>query len=624
MAFGKTVVVLLDDATPSDAQGALTLRECLPPVWSPAERDLLLQRPLFAPAAYGRLRFHHRTHEDYLAACWLATLMRQDCPRSELRHLMFAQRADTLTLRPALAPVAAWLATVDAYDALWQRQHRQDLLDAAPWIFLAKGDPRSLPLDYKTEVLRRTAERFKGRGHVSIEWDRPTLKRFADPALAEAVARWITDPTIPEDVRADYVMLIKHGCLHGAMPAVVALAVDEAGGEYLRAIALICVAAIGSPEQRLRVASAFAEKQRIPLRLGVQLVDAVYPRALDECGLFELLGRFDVANSKTRSSSFYTLDAFFENQIDCNQAPLVLRELATFVLDANSALDSARTWALTWLVPLAARTLEAPQLTARTREITLLALRLIEQARERHLHEEYRADDALKRVADCSLAHPPLRRDWFWSKVAAHRLQHLKEPESPWHIDDYYAPIKNHADDLPWWTADIRERPSTSDRLFALRMALHLSAAKRGSAACGGAACGSWLTRRGGARHRRSEGTTTSARWLISSATQSSNARWLAQKNIGGNTLPNCRAKSRSATRRTHIPFLAWLPCVRPGTRAVKPTSRLSARPTPCARRAMRSTNSMACRHGSARWRWHNRSRSAPRWQQRSEASGRP
>jgi hypothetical protein len=458
----------------------LTLRECLPPGWSPAERDLLLQRPLLAPAAYGRLRFHHRTHGDYLAARWLARLMRHDCPRSELRHLLFAQRAGTLTLRPALAPVAAWLATVDADDELWQRQHRQDLLDAAPWVFLAKGDPRSLPLDYKTEVLRRTAERFKGRGHVSIAWDGPTLKRFADPALAEAVARWITDPTIPEDVRADYVALIKHGRLRGAMPAVVALAIDEAGSEYLRASALICVATLGSSEERLCVASAFAAPQRIPLRLGVQLVDAVYPHVVDERGLFELLGRFDAANTKMGSSSFYTLDAFFEHQIDCDRAPLILRELNAFVLDADTKLDKSRTWAMTWLAPLIAKAMEAPQLDAHTHEATLFALRLIEQATEQHLHQAYRTDDALKRVADRSLAHPLMRRDWFWNKVAAHRLQQSNEPERPWDIDDYYAPIKNHADDLPWWTADIRARPDPRDRLFALRMALHLSAAKLG------------------------------------------------------------------------------------------------------------------------------------------------
>ena len=479
LAFGKSLVVLLGDATPSDAQGVLTLRECLPPGWSQAECNLLLQRPLFAPAAYGRLRFHHRTHGDYLAARWLARLMRNDCSRSELRHLLFAQRADTLTLRPALAPVAAWLATVDADDAPWQQQHRHDLLDAAPWVFLARGDPRSLPLDYKTEVLRRTAARFKGRSHVSIDWDGPTLKRFADPALAEPVARWIADPTIPEDVRADYVVLVKHGRLHGAMPAVVALAIDEVGSEYLRACALICIAALGSQEERRRVVSAFAAPQRIPLRLGVQLVDAVYPHVMDERGLFELLGRFDVANTKMRSSSFYTLDAFFEHQIDCDRASLVLHELGAFVLDADAELDKSRTWALTWLAPLVAKAMEAPKLGAKAHEATLLALRLIEQATEQHLHQAYRVDDALKRVADCSLAHPLMRRDWFWNKVAAHRLQHSNEPERPWDIDDDYAPIKTHGDDLPWWTDDIRARTDPRDRRFALRMALDLSGAKR-------------------------------------------------------------------------------------------------------------------------------------------------
>jgi hypothetical protein len=479
MAFSKSVVVLLGDATPSDAQGVLTLRECLPQEWSPAERDLLLQRPLFAPAAYGRLRFHHRTHGDYLAARWLAKLMRHDCQHAELRHLLFSQRADRLTLRPALIPVAAWLATVDAGDTPWQRRHRQDLLDAAPWVFLSQGDPRSLPLDYRTEVLRRTAERFKGRGHVNIDWDGSTLKRFADTALADPAGRWIADPTIPDDVRADYVALVKYGRLHGAMPAVVTLAIDDAASEYLRASALICIAAIGGPAERLSAVSAFAAPQHIPLRLGVQLVGAVYPHVVDERGLFELLARFDTVNTKMGSSSFYTLDAFFEREIDCDRAPLVLRELGTFVLDADAKLDKSKTWALTWLAPLIATAMEAPKLDAQAQETILFALRLIEQAREQHLHQAHRVDDALKRVADRSLAHPWMRREWFWNKVAAHRQEHSNEPERHWHIDDYYAPIKIHANDLPWWTADIRERLDRRDRLFALRMALHLSGARR-------------------------------------------------------------------------------------------------------------------------------------------------
>lgn len=38
------------------------------PDWTPAERQALLRRALFDPATYGRVRFHHRSVQEYLAA----------------------------------------------------------------------------------------------------------------------------------------------------------------------------------------------------------------------------------------------------------------------------------------------------------------------------------------------------------------------------------------------------------------------------------------------------------------------------------------------------------------------------------------------------------------------------
>ena len=42
--------------------------------WTDAERNALIRRGLFDPATYGRIRFHHRSVEEYLAACHLNSL----------------------------------------------------------------------------------------------------------------------------------------------------------------------------------------------------------------------------------------------------------------------------------------------------------------------------------------------------------------------------------------------------------------------------------------------------------------------------------------------------------------------------------------------------------------------
>jgi hypothetical protein len=475
MAMGKCVSVALDETTPIDLQGTLTLQDALPHGWSSSDRGELLQRPLFAPAVYGKLRFHHRAHQDYLAACWLAKVMRQDCPHSELQHLLFARRADALILRPALTPVAAWLATVHTDNANWQKRHREDLLRAAPWVFFTHGDPRSLPHDYKAEVLRQTAERFKGRNHVRIDWDAATLKRFADPGLAEQVSQWIADSSVPTDVRADYVALVQYGDLREATPTVADVAIDGVCEEHLRACALLCLSDIGSDIDRLRILAAFASPQTIPLRLGVQLVRMAYPRVIDGRGLFELLGRLEVAKATTRSSSLYTLDHFFSHIADASRASAALRELCAFLVTREGKFDEERTWAHTWLKPLLAAVLEAPQLTTQAEESALLALDLLEQSAEQQLIDSFRINDASKNVAEQSLRHPCVRRAWFWRQVARRRNQDGTEPQHRWDIEAYHSPIKIHPQDLAWWMSDVRERDDVHDRLFALRMSLDLS-----------------------------------------------------------------------------------------------------------------------------------------------------
>ena len=42
--------------------------------WDATERSALLRRALFDPATYGRVRFHHRSVQEYLAAYRLKRL----------------------------------------------------------------------------------------------------------------------------------------------------------------------------------------------------------------------------------------------------------------------------------------------------------------------------------------------------------------------------------------------------------------------------------------------------------------------------------------------------------------------------------------------------------------------
>lgn len=473
LSFGKRVSALVPDSVMPDASDALLLRSCLPQTWPDADVRLLAQCPLFDGEAYGKIRFHHRLYQNYLSASWLARLMRSDCPYAELRHLLFGQGASgQLVLRPSLDAVAAWLACLVADEASWQLMLREDLLRNAPWVFFAHGDPRSLPLDYRIRLLRHTAEHFKGRNRVQLDWDRPTLKRFADPGLAQEVVRVIADADVAADLRSDYLLLASCGRLMEALPSAVAVAIDADASDDLRATALMCIADIGLLVHRRQVLEAFEACDSISVRLGVQLVQMAYPQILDERELFALLGRMRVGGDAS-SYALYSLDRFLEEVVVDRVLPL-LGQLCLFLRDGGGRPREDRSWAGDWLSHLLMRALRVPRLEAPAFAIALDALTLIEACRERHWLDELRFDRDAADLGEATRKHPALRREWYWRKVAQYRVAEGSEPYAIWMLREHEAPMSPGSCDLGWLTRDIRDAHDPADRLFALRSALSL------------------------------------------------------------------------------------------------------------------------------------------------------
>ena len=61
------------------------------PDWTEAERQALLRRALFDPATYGRIRFHHRSIQEYLAARRLRAFREVGMSAPTLLRLLFAE-----------------------------------------------------------------------------------------------------------------------------------------------------------------------------------------------------------------------------------------------------------------------------------------------------------------------------------------------------------------------------------------------------------------------------------------------------------------------------------------------------------------------------------------------------
>ncbi len=151
--------------------------------WSQNERSTLLERSLFGFASYGRVRFHHRSVIEYLAAEQLLSLMARGMPLRSIERILFAETAQgSEVVKPSLRPVAAWVALRD--DAIFEA-----VLKREPDSLLNFGDPESLSAAKRQRALRAYVERHSEGGWRGLKVPSVQLHRFASTDLGPEVRR---------------------------------------------------------------------------------------------------------------------------------------------------------------------------------------------------------------------------------------------------------------------------------------------------------------------------------------------------------------------------------------------------------------------------------------------------
>jgi hypothetical protein len=122
--------------------------------WSQPEKDTLLERGLFGFANYGRVRFHHRSVLEYLAAKRLDALLSRGVPVRAIKRILFVETINgDRVVRPSLRPVVAWLSS-------WREGLYNEVLRREPDALLNFGDPESLSPKQRTEVLKAYVSRY--------------------------------------------------------------------------------------------------------------------------------------------------------------------------------------------------------------------------------------------------------------------------------------------------------------------------------------------------------------------------------------------------------------------------------------------------------------------------------
>jgi hypothetical protein len=267
---------------PAFSVGVLDPAEVLPD-WSGSERKVLLRRPIFDPATYGRVKFHHRSVQEYLAARRLRELLARGMPIKKLQRLLFTERYGVKVVRPSMRAIAAWLSLENGYV-------QKDLLEREPETLLSHGDPGSLPQEAKVQALRAFAMAYGNGGRLGLSIPVDQIARFASLELGEVIRElWGSGP-VNWDVRELLLDLIEAGALPDCSGICEPIALDMTIAEDFRIQAIRILAKFGQGPALQRLAdSIFKEESKWPLQIVGSVVDILFPEHLAPVSLIALI-----------------------------------------------------------------------------------------------------------------------------------------------------------------------------------------------------------------------------------------------------------------------------------------------------------------------------------------------
>lgn len=285
--LSRRLTIRYSAGSDADSYGATPIdpRELLAD-WGSNEVLTLLERPIFVEGGYGRVRFHHRSVMEFLAARQIHDLIEAGLlVQSAACRMLFGLTGSNETiLRPSMRPVAAWLA-------LLRPDMFERVVKIEPDALLTQGDPESLTdLQRERALLGYVARYGKGQWR-GLEVPNLQVARLAQLGLAGTVrSAWAAGVEAPE-VRELLLRLVSAGHMQGCADLVAQVAADASGSDRERFEALLALATLGdsrlAPMVDAIVTLAPGWSERLARWVGTML----YPEHVTEAQLVQLLAR---------------------------------------------------------------------------------------------------------------------------------------------------------------------------------------------------------------------------------------------------------------------------------------------------------------------------------------------
>jgi hypothetical protein len=255
--------------------------------WGAETRATLLERPLFGFASYGRVRFHHRSVVEFLAAKRLDALLARGISIKSIKRLLFTETEQgARTVRPSMRPIAAWLAL--SRDTIFD-----DIVALDPAVVLDHGDPQSLRPAQRVRALEAYVDQYGRGGWRGLGTPRVQVHRFASQELTDSVKRlWGQGIENPE-ARELLLQIVATGKLGGCADIAYAAAMDQAQTARERRLAIEALLQLGDPRLEALALSVETESDRWPDALARNAVLDLFPSYMPIARLSSILQRVE-------------------------------------------------------------------------------------------------------------------------------------------------------------------------------------------------------------------------------------------------------------------------------------------------------------------------------------------
>jgi hypothetical protein len=464
--LGQTQVIRVPDGASNTAG--------LPPKsilsgWGDDEIAALLSRPIFDDAIYGTVRFHHRSAREYLTAVWLKRLLDRPASRRAIEDLLFKNIYGMDVVVPTMRPVLPWLAIFD-------EKIRERVRRIAPEVIFEGGDPSSLPLPIRREILEEVCSKIVQERFVYSATEYAAVQRFAQIDIAEDIRRLMKQYASNDAVAGFLTRMIWLGRLKSLLPDAKKIALSTSASRYTRISAFRALREINGVQDQADVRSAFlAESPRLNREWIGELVTELVPSRENIRWVLD-------AVYKSEDKERFTVDrledalAAFADAADLTDLPVLLAGMGRLLnedpfIERGYCEVSQR---YSWIMKAAARAVER-LMTARDSHAmhadSLEILRKFRVARE--WGDDFR--DIKVEFAKFVPGWLDLNDASFWHDIHATRMVVARKKGE--RLTDYWQAYvfgafwKFSASDFDRVCGWIQDRSEQDDRLVALTMA---------------------------------------------------------------------------------------------------------------------------------------------------------